>query len=149
MSANLPPVRSLLGGKVVVRSLPVLGNRPSDGAPALKRLMLPQGELAQFYDNDEPIRYLAFVEIHPGHARGNHYHQVKEEHIYLIAGELELLIYDIDVGTRCAITLRAGDCVAIQPRVAHTLQPSTPGQAIEFSPTRFDPKDSYAVPSLK
>lgn len=149
MSVDRSPDQWLLEGKVFIRSLPVLVKRPGDGAPALKRLMLPQGELAQFYDSDLPIRYLAFVELRPGCARGNHFHQVKEEHIYLIAGEMELLVCDLDAGARCTIILRAGDYVAIRPRVAHTLRPLAAGQAIEFSPTRFDPADSFSVSSLE
>lgn len=144
MKPDESPEQDLLGGRVVVRSLPVLGQRPNAGGPSLKRLMLPQGELAQFYDSDAPIRYLAFVELRPGCARGNHYHKVKEEHIYLIAGDLELRAYDVDTGTRCAVTLHAGDYAVIRPWVAHRLEPLVPGQAIEFSPVRFDPTDSFS-----
>src|SRR5207244_7219783 len=69
---------TFLSGKVLRRSLPVVQPASGSGAPSLKRLLLPQGELAQFYDGEEPIRYLAYIELRPGVVRGNHYHKVKE-----------------------------------------------------------------------
>jgi hypothetical protein len=60
------PDSSFLNGKVLKRSLPELHLPLGPDAPVLKRLMLPQGELAQFYDAEEGIRYLAFIELRPG-----------------------------------------------------------------------------------
>ena len=84
-----------LAGKVSKQSLPVLQAPAGGEAPRLKRLLLPQGELAQFYDADEPIRYMAWVEIRPGCARGNHYHKVKKEFLFVIQGELCLVVQDV------------------------------------------------------
>jgi oxalate decarboxylase/phosphoglucose isomerase-like protein (cupin superfamily) len=115
-------------------------------APVLKRLLLPQGELAQFYDADEPIRYMAFVEVRPGRARGNHYHQFKKELLYVIQGELSLVVQDVADGTRDSVPLRMGDVAVIGTGVAHAVQASAPGQILEFSPVRFNPADSYRFP---
>src|SRR5437870_12464864 len=79
---------TFLPGKLRKFSLPVIATPVGPDAPNLKRLLLPQGELAQFYDSDEPVRYLAFIELRAGSTRGNHYHQFKEEWLYLIQGEL-------------------------------------------------------------
>ena len=116
------------------------------GAPAVKRLLLPQGELAQFYDDDEPIRYLAFLELRAGGVRANHYHKIKRELLYMIGGELLLIVEDIDSGERVPLSLQPGDLAAIQPGIAHALQTVVPGQAIEFSTTRFDPADIHRFP---
>jgi hypothetical protein len=45
-----------LAGRVVKWSLPVISGRPGPDAPTLKRLLLPQGELAQVHDSEEGIR---------------------------------------------------------------------------------------------
>ncbi len=137
---------SHLGGKVIKKTLPQITGSPGTDAPALKRLMLPQGELAQFYDSGQGIRYIAMIELRPGKPRGNHYHKVKEELVYLIEGTVELLVQDIENQARETILLTSGDLVIIQTRVAHTLRPLEKGCAIEFSPAKFDPVDIQQYP---
>ncbi len=105
--------------------------------------MLPQGELAQFYDGDEGIRYIAQIELQAGSVRGNHYHKIKQEWIYMMSGEVMLLVEDLETKARENVLLLAGDLVFIQTGVVHALQVTKSGQAIEFSTSRFDPADIY------
>ena len=84
-----------LAGKVVQWSLPLISGRSGPEAPALKRLLLPQGELAQIHDSDEGIRYLAVLETRAGGVRGNHYHKVKVEWVYVTQGKLLVRVQDI------------------------------------------------------
>jgi len=63
------PESTFLNGKVRKQSIPVFQLPLEPNAPALKRLLLPQGELAQFYTGDEGIRYMAFIELLPGQVR--------------------------------------------------------------------------------
>lgn len=137
---------TFLEGKVRRVSLRSFPGAPGSDAPVLKRLLLPQGELAQFYDADEPLRYLAYIALREGTARGNHYHEVKEEGIYLIQGDVELVVEDIGSKARASVPMAAGDLVFIPKRVAHTLRVLQSGHAIEFSEARFDPKDTYRYP---
>ena len=109
----------------------------------LKRLLLPQGELAQFYDGDEPMRYLAYIELRPGFVRGNHYHKVKEEWIYLIEGQVTLLLEDVESKEKASVSIESGDLIFIPTEIAHALQIAEPGQAIEFSKARFDATDIH------
>jgi hypothetical protein len=132
-----------LGGRVVKWSLPIISGRPGPDAPALKRLLLPQGEVAQVHDSDEGIHYLAVLEVRAGAARGNHYHRVKVEWIYVVQARLRVLAQDLGTNERASVTLDTGDLLLIQTGVAHVLQTIEPGLAIEFSPTRFDPADSF------
>lgn len=132
---------SYLQGKVFKRSLPVFQGAPPAGALGLKRLALAQGELANFYDGQEGIRYLAYIELRAGTVRGNHWHRVKEEQIYVISGELRLIVQERESGERVSIQLQPGDLVLIAPGVVHALETVGSGQAIEFSKTRFDPAD--------
>jgi hypothetical protein len=134
---------AFLNGKVLKRSLPALQLPLGPEAPLLKRLFFPQGELAQFYDADEGIRYIAFIELLPGQVRGNHYHKVKEELVYIIRGEILLRVLDIDSEARASLPLRAGDLAVIKTGIAHALQTMEPGQAVEFSTSRFDGADIH------
>ena len=132
-----------LNGKVLKRSVPELQLPVAPDAPILKRLMLPQGELAQFYDAPEGIRYMAFIELRAGSVRGNHYHEVKEELIYMVRGEVLLIAEDIQSKARESVPLQAGDLATIRTKTAHALQVVESGQAIEFSTARFDPADTH------
>src|SRR5882724_9407230 len=129
---------TFLAGKVFKQRLPVVQPASGTGATTLKRLFLPQGELAQFYDADEGIRFLAFIELRAGSMRGNHYHKVKEEWIYVIQGEVSLMLKDIESQAEDCLPLLAGELVCIPTGVAHVLKTVVSGQAIEFSKSRFD-----------
>ena len=114
----------------------------------LKRLMLPQGELAQVHNGEPPIHYLAFIELREGTQRGNHFHRVKEEFVYLLSGEVRLLVEDIESKAREIVPLNTGDLVFIPVGVAHTLDVVKAGQAIEFSAARFDATDIHRYPLM-
>src|SRR5438552_16535572 len=111
---------TFLSGRVLKRSLPVV-QPGSDKGTSVKRLLLPQGELAQFYDGEEPMRYLAYIELRAGAVRGNHYHKIKEEWIYMIQGEAALVIENVESKTRETTPLQAGDLAIIPPGIAHAI----------------------------
>ena len=137
---------SILAGKVIKRTLPAIHGPAGPDAPTLKRLVLPQGELAQFHDSDDGIKYMAMIELLPGKPRGNHYHNVKVELVYVIEGRTELVVQDVENQARDALLLAAGDLAIIQIRVAHALRPIEQGRAIEFSPSKFDLADIQRFP---
>jgi dTDP-4-dehydrorhamnose 3,5-epimerase-like enzyme len=103
--------------------------------------MLPQGELAQFHNGDEGIRYIAYAELVVDTIRGNHYHGIKEEFVYLVQGEVLLVVEDIESKEQESARLESGDLVFISTRIAHAFRPLKHGRAIEFSKTRFDAAD--------
>jgi quercetin dioxygenase-like cupin family protein len=135
-----------LAGAVKKWSLPLITGRPGPDAPLLKRLLLPQGELAQVHDADEGIRYMAVIETRVGCVRGNHYHKVKQERIYVLQGELSVVVEEIQTKARAAVPLRTGDLLLIRTGIAHALQTIEPGQAIEFGQVRFDATDIFPYP---
>jgi quercetin dioxygenase-like cupin family protein len=140
---SLREERQFLGGKVRRISLAVIEGKPKGNAPALKRMLLPQGELAQFYSSSEGLRYVAYAELRAGAVRGNHYHKFKQEWIYIISGKLSLVLEDIESGSRDTLTLARGDLAFISTGVAHALHVQESGHAIEFSAIAFDPTDSF------
>ena len=133
------------GGRLRKRSLPVFNGSPPPEAAAPKRLLLAQGELANFYDHPEGIRYLAFLELRAGAIRGNHFHRKKLEHLYLISGRLLLAAKENADGELISLQLEAGDLATIEPGICHAFEPGEAGQAIEFSPGMFDSADIYKV----
>jgi mannose-6-phosphate isomerase-like protein (cupin superfamily) len=133
----------LLGGKVVKTSLPVLSCPPGPDTPFCKRLLLPPGELAQFHDSAEGFRFGAVIELRPNALRGNHYHQQKEETVYLFSGEMRVVVEDVQTGAQESVILKTGDQITIPPGVAHVLVPLTGGLAVETSPARFNPADTF------
>ena len=118
---------------------------PAGNELSLKRVLLPQGELAQIYDADQGIRYIASIELKAGSVRGNHYHKVKREYVYVLSGALLLVLEDLRDHAQEKLELAAGDLVLIQPGIAHALHVKQDGQAIEFSPDRFNPSDTYRL----
>jgi hypothetical protein len=132
---------SFLAGKVLKSELPVIEGKPGPGVPNLKRLMLPQGELAQIHNSDEGIRYMAVIELCLDSLRGNHFHKVKNELIYVIEGELAITVEDIKSKEQALVVLLEGGLVRIQTEVAHVLRTVMPGRAIEYSSAIFDPAD--------
>lgn len=141
-----PSHRTCLQGKVSVESLPALTPPFPPDAPRRKRLSLPQGELASFHDGEPGMRYIAGIVLQPGSVRGNHYHEAKNERLYVVAGELDLVLEDVDTGERETVRLGPGDLACIPPRVAHALRVVQAGYAIEFSPEAFDAADTFRRP---
>jgi oxalate decarboxylase/phosphoglucose isomerase-like protein (cupin superfamily) len=92
------------------------------------------------------VRYLAFIELLPGTVRGNHYHKVKEEWVYMISGEATLIVEHIETRERAAVPLRKGDLAVIATEVAHAIKVHGEGQAVEFSAARFDALDIHKYP---
>jgi quercetin dioxygenase-like cupin family protein len=130
-----------LNGKVQRISLPAITGAPAQSPPGPKRLLLPQGELAHFYDGEEGIRYLAFVEFLPNCVRGNHYHVVKKEYVYIIRGKVELLVADPATGLKESVPLATGDLAIVPPGVAHAVRTIEAGEGVEFSPAPFNAQD--------
>ena len=132
-----------LDGKVLKRSLPTFEPPLGADIPVAKRLLLAQGELAQLYDGEEGIRYVAAIQFVSGTTRGNHYHRQKQEWVYLFAGAGLLVVEDVETKVREAISMVTGDLVYIPPNIAHAFVVQQDGMAVEFSPIRFDPADTY------
>jgi hypothetical protein len=141
--------QSFLSGKVRKYTLPILKPPlPPEPLP-LKRLLLPQGELAQIHDSDQPIHYLAFIELREGAIRGNHYHKLKQETVYILQGGVLLTVAEPGSTEHTLVSLHTGDLVVIYPDIAHALTVEKSGLAVEFSPSRFDAADIYRYPLVQ
>ena len=130
----------MFGGKVKVKPL-LVTDQPAGRAEVRARLLSPGGELAVLADGVTAVRHLAYVELREGKIRGNHFHKLRHESFYVIAGELEFHLKDLTTGEQRVIPLKAGDLAEIAPEIVHTFVPRTSGHAIEFAPELFDTQD--------
>lgn len=128
--------------KVSVRRLPDVVPPIPDGGG---RIVTGAGELAQIV-NGEAFRYLAFLEFQPDPTapRGNHFHAVKTEHLYIVDGLVRATYRDLDTDETAEVELTGGDLVVVQPRCAHAYVALEHSHAVEFSPLGYDPADTIA-----
>ena len=134
--------KSFLGGRVVVKPL-LVTDQPARRPEVCARIRSPRGELAVLTDGATPIRHLSYVELCPAMLRGNHYHKLRHEYFYVIAGELTLHLADHVTAETTSIQMCAGDLAYITPGIVHTLNPLTPGHALEYAAEPFDVSDVY------
>ncbi|HEX7858707.1 MAG TPA: cupin domain-containing protein [Verrucomicrobiae bacterium] len=134
--------KSFFDGRATVKSL-LVTDQPANRAEVCARITSPRGDLAVLTDGTTPIRHLSYLELRPGMIRGNHYHKQRREWFYLISGELSLTMADVKGGEKTVIQLRAGDLAYITPEIAHALNPTTPGHAVEFAAEPFDLSDVF------
>ncbi len=128
--------------KLTVHELPqVWAPIPPDGGI----LVTEAGRFARIADG-EPFQYLAYLEYLPGRTRGNHYHHVKQELLYITSGRLLAYYVDIDTGRSLELTLSAGHVIRTGPRLAHAYHALEAAYAIEAAMQRFDPADTVPYP---
>lgn len=130
--------------RVTIRRLPVLDRPPAEPILDGVRIRMPAGEAVPVW-NGGPWRFIAYLELLPGPGtwRGNHWHERKTEHFYVISGRLRGVFEDLDSGETLDTEIEAGTTLVIPPRVAHAFQGLEPSQALECSPFVFDASDAY------
>ena len=133
---------NLFGGKVQIRPL-LRTDQPAGRAEVQARLFSPAGEFTVLADGVTAIRHLCYVELREGKLRGNHYHKLRHENFYVIAGETELHLQHRTTGERTMALLRSGDLAQIGPDIIHAFFPRSSGHAVEFAPEPFDPGDVF------
>jgi len=132
----------MLDKKVVIEQLPMGGNNSLE-----RRIFSEKGEMAQILNRtDEAFRQLVYWELDSTNSdqeRGHHCHERRIERIYVLTGELELLLKDIDSSDSKKVIIKAGNRVTIGPRVAHAYRSLMYSQVLEYSPEPYDPIDTY------
>jgi len=132
----------MLGSKVIIESLPIGG--PDE---AERRIYSEKGEMAQIINREgDSFRQIVYWDIdspRSGVDRGHHYHQKKTDRLYVISGEVELLLEDPQTGERATVKLDTGDRVLIAPGIAHAVRSLTYAQVLEYALDPYDPADTY------
>jgi mannose-6-phosphate isomerase-like protein (cupin superfamily) len=137
----------MLGVKVTVEDLPVGGDDKLE-----RRIFSEKGEMAQILNrSDQAFKQLVYWELDStksGQERGHHYHEKKIEHFYVLTGDLELSLRDLESSDSQKILLKAGNRVNISPRVAHAFRSFKYSQVLEYSSEPYDPSDTHSYKVL-
>lgn len=132
----------MLGTKVMVEELPVGGADHEE-----RRLFNERGEMAQILNQRvDTFRHLVYWDLdtsQSGEERGHHYHKRETEHFYIVTGEAEILLEDLETGEKATLPVKAGTRVDISPGVAHAYRSLGYCQVLEWSPDPYDPSDTY------
>jgi mannose-6-phosphate isomerase-like protein (cupin superfamily) len=132
----------MLEAKVTVEELPIGGDDHSE-----RRFFSIKGEMAQILNRaNETFKHLVYWDldsVQNGQERGHHYHASKTERYYILSGEIELRLQDLETSERKTLLLKAGSRVVISPRVAHAFRSRTYSQVLEYSPEPYDPTDTH------
>jgi mannose-6-phosphate isomerase-like protein (cupin superfamily) len=106
----------------------------------LRRVEKPWGYEIVFAENE---RYAGkILHLDAGHALSLQYHERKDETLYVLKGEVTLLVdADADAekdGNLTEVTLAAGDSYRIRPGVRHRMSASAPCDLVEVSSPELD-----------
>ena len=134
--------KNYFGGRATVKSL-LVTDRPAERTEFCARLNSPRGELAVLTDGSTPLRHLCYVELRAGMVRGNHFHKLRHEYFYVIAGNLAVQLQDVSTKEQASVKLQTGDMLFIKPGIAHALNPLSEGHALEYAAEPFDLADVY------
>jgi len=104
----------------------------------LRRVEKPWGYEIVFAENE---RYAGkILHLDAGHALSLQYHERKDETLYVLKGEVTLLVNaDADKdGNMTEVTLAPGDSYRIRPGVRHRMSASAPCDVVEVSSPELD-----------
>ena len=101
-------------------------------------------------EDGQRLDHLAYFSLNPGEGRfrGGHFHRVKTEHFYIIAGQGLLRTADPQSGETRETDLEPGMKVTVLPGLAHRFEARTPLQVIEYYEGVYDPADDVAYPAF-
>jgi mannose-6-phosphate isomerase-like protein (cupin superfamily) len=125
--------------KVTIEKLPTDGNDNSE-----RRIFSSKGEMAQILNRaNEAYRHLVYWDLDKaGQERGHHYHQRKTENVYILSGEMDLLLEDLESGIKEKVLVQAGDRLTIGPNLAHAYRSRKYSQVLEYAPETYDAADT-------
>ncbi|HEX2965189.1 MAG TPA: cupin domain-containing protein, partial [Syntrophorhabdaceae bacterium] len=125
--------------KVIIERLPE--TKEIDGA---KRWIDEKGEFVQV-SYREDIGHLAYFELKKDQFRGKHFHEKKEEVLYIIDGEIRAIFLDLDTSEIEEYILHKGERIHVPTRVAHVFYGLKDAKVVEYSPQYYDKEDAPRV----
>lgn len=73
-----------------------------------------------------------FIETRAQQVRGNHYHKETRELFFIVSGEIEVTIDDLNSGRHLELSFGKGDIFIIEPYEVHTFRTKTDAQWINM-----------------
>jgi mannose-6-phosphate isomerase len=100
----------------------------------MRKVPKPWGHELVFAENE---RYAGkILHIEPGHRLSLQYHERKDETLYVLSGEVYLLI-EVD-GVRSETKMLPGDSYRIRPGMRHRMRAEVPCDIVEVSSPELD-----------
>ncbi len=122
----------------IIKKLPVYTNEDNADREFISVNKNEKGELAKISVNSQ-INYIAYLDYKTGNCiRGNHYHLIKNESLYLCKGKIKGFFKSINDDIISEELIEEGTLIQISPGCIHAFEPVEDGYAIEFSPDPFD-----------
>ncbi|HSS21914.1 MAG TPA: cupin domain-containing protein [Pyrinomonadaceae bacterium] len=92
-----------------------------------------------------------FIETQAGQIRGNHYHKETRELFFIISGEIDVVIEDLNSGQRVELSVTKGDIFLIEPYELHTFHVRTDAKWINMlsKPVDQENPDFHQVVTTK
>ena len=100
----------------------------------MRRVAKPWGHEVIFAENDRYAGKLLHLE--GGHSLSLQYHERKDETLYVLSGEVRLLV-GMD-GSMQEVTLKPGESYRILPGVRHRMSAEAPADLVEVSSPELD-----------
>lgn len=96
-----------------------------------------RGRIFDILLNGENVRHTGIIESKSGVRRGNHYHEIATEYIYILRGKLKWISKDVnrDDSPVEEIILEQGDLLISPPYTAHALIMLEDTDILEMSTT--------------
>lgn len=95
-----------------------------------------------YLSDPKGYRFTAVLEFLPGYPRGNHAHQKRTEHFYVIEGQMKGIFWHADQPEdphECV--LKKGDWVTVYPGTFHRYEPDMRTLVVELSDLAYDAAD--------
>jgi mannose-6-phosphate isomerase-like protein (cupin superfamily) len=82
-----------------------------------------------------------FIETRANEVRGNHYHKETRELFFIISGEIDIVVDDLNSGKHFEFSVTKGDVFVIEPFELHTFKTKTDAQWINMLSKSVDPQN--------
>jgi len=82
-----------------------------------------------------------FIETRANQVRGNHYHKETRELFFIISGEIDVVIDDLNSGKHLEVLVSKGDVFIIEPYELHTFHTRTDAQWLNMLSQPVDPQN--------
>lgn len=105
-----------------------------------------RGTITQLvHDNWKQVNYIT---TKAGVLRGNHYHKNNEEAFYIISGEFELELLDINTNEKESHTIKTGDFFIIRRNLSHSFNFTKDTNLISMYSNGVEEKDNMDIYTL-
>lgn len=81
------------------------------------------------------------IETYANQVRGGHYHRQTRELFYIVSGEIEVTVEELETGEKDQFTAKANDIFVIEPMHLHTFRTLSDASWLNMLNPALDPDD--------